>query len=41
MSNSLDLQRLPCGETNFEKMIDGNSGATHEILTINCVNQCS
>ena len=24
MSNSLDLQRLPCGETNFEKMIDGN-----------------
>ncbi|MDY5734266.1 MAG: AAA family ATPase, partial [Succinivibrio sp.] len=24
MSNSLDLQRLPCGETNFERMIDGN-----------------
>ena len=24
MSNSLDLQRLPCGEINFEKMIDGN-----------------
>ena len=24
MSNSLDLQRLPCGEINFEKMIEGN-----------------